>query len=500
MAVNSPHPDYVSSLSSWQLLRDCIKGDRAIKAGRERYVPRFDNESDERYLARLNRATWFGATSRTADGMHGFMFLRDPVIELPKDIEKINDNADASGTPLYEFIKGVSRQLIGVGRAGILVDLPLTESTETLPYLAVYKAEDIIGWKISLVNGMPKVTMVRLKEVRTQPSEDDPYVDVAQHIVRVLKIENGVYIQEVHVRDSESTGAPDHVSDFVNGTNTINNPLMLNSAGSAPAAAPGTSSSNKEVFKIESSVIPKIKGRAMDFIPFVFVNPTNCSPTPEKPPLEDVAVINLSLFNTMVDLEHGAHMTALPTPVFTGFSPDEKINLGSSEGICSSLSTAKAEFLEFSGVGLAALEARVADKKSEMAILGARLLEGQKAAAEAAETVRMRQSGDVSVMTQLSISVGLAIETALKTAALMAGSNPDEVKVDMNTEFIDTDVDINGLVSAWQKGAISQTTLLENLKKAEIISPNRSVEDEAIEIESEKKATVGKPLPKDASA
>ena len=68
VAVNSTHPDYDATLPGWQRARNVIAGEDAVKAAGDRYLPRLDSQTDDEYAAYRCRASFFNATSRTADG------------------------------------------------------------------------------------------------------------------------------------------------------------------------------------------------------------------------------------------------------------------------------------------------------------------------------------------------------------------------------------------------------------------------------------------------
>src|SRR5690606_21487091 len=68
-----------------------------------------------------------------------------------------------------------------------------------------------------------------------------------------------------------------------------------------------------------SPIFPVRRSVRLDFIPFVFVNASGISAAVSKPPLVDLADVNLSHYRTSADLEHGRHLTALPTPWITGW-------------------------------------------------------------------------------------------------------------------------------------------------------------------------------------
>ena len=83
MPVDSTHPDYDANLPAWLRARDVFAGEDAVKAAAEKYLPRLDCQDDKEYLAYKNRASFFNASARTADGFVGLIFRRDPTFKLP---------------------------------------------------------------------------------------------------------------------------------------------------------------------------------------------------------------------------------------------------------------------------------------------------------------------------------------------------------------------------------------------------------------------------------
>jgi hypothetical protein len=82
--VNSTHSEYDATASAWSRARDVLAGEDAVKAGRERYLPRLDSQTDDEYTAYQARASFFNATSRTAEGYSGLIFRRPPFVKIPK--------------------------------------------------------------------------------------------------------------------------------------------------------------------------------------------------------------------------------------------------------------------------------------------------------------------------------------------------------------------------------------------------------------------------------
>ena len=194
MPVDSTHPDYDANLPAWLRARDVFAGEDAVKSAAEKYLPRLDCQDDKEYLAYKNRASFFNASARTADGFVGLIFRRDPTFKLPDAGSGVGDaltefveDADMLGTSLTAFCKKLVTEIINVGRAGTLVDW--NEEVEQRAYAVAYSTEDIINWHTERVNGRNVLTLVVLKEVSHMPaSETDPFVPEEIQQLRVLKL------------------------------------------------------------------------------------------------------------------------------------------------------------------------------------------------------------------------------------------------------------------------------------------------------------------------
>ncbi len=142
----------------------------------------------------INRASFFNASARTADGFVGLIFRRDPTFKLPEKksgvgaaLAEFVEDADMLGTSLTAFSKKLVTEIIGVGRAGTLVDW--NEEAEQRAYAVPYSAENIINWHTERVNGRNVLTLVVLKEVSQTPAaEPDPFEPEEIQQLRVLKL------------------------------------------------------------------------------------------------------------------------------------------------------------------------------------------------------------------------------------------------------------------------------------------------------------------------
>ena len=459
MPVDSQHPDYAAALPLWEKCRDAAGGQECVHAKGATYLPKLSEQTPEEYEAYKGRTLYYNATGRTVDGLSGLIFRRPPVVELPGDLEYLLEDADTAGTPLNALGEKAVEELLKTGRYGLLTDFTVvgegvrTQADEKAagarPYLTLYQAESVINWRFERVGGSWQLTLVVIAE-RVAEAKDD-YADDLVDQMRVLRMVDGRYVVELHRKAKTVEGRMDWV--------------------------------------LHEKLIPTVRGTPWTFIPFLFCSPMGVSPTIEKPPILDLANVNLSHYRTTADYEHGLHFTGLPTPYVSGhtFEKNEKFPLGSTAVQAFASPSARLQFLEFAGAGLASLSKRLEEKEAMMAALGARMLGAEKRAAEAAETAAIHRSGENSVLASLAIAAGAAISKALTWCVAWAGAS-GEAKVELNTDYIPagmTAQELTALVGAWQSGAISFETLYDNLQRGEIARQGVDADDEKEKIEDE---------------
>lgn len=452
MAVNAKHPEYSKNLIKWQLMRDALAGEVA----KEKYVPKLSDQEAEEYSAYVGRAEFYNATARTQVALTGLLFAKPPKVELPEALKTIGENISLDDDTLEALAKNIADECLSVGRCGVLVDLPNVEKADyskleaerlnLRAYATLYKAENIINWKTTKINGSNVTSLVVLAETYAEPTQDE-FVDKIKTRYRVLDLHEGYYRQRVF---SETK---------------VGN------------------------FEVVSEIYPSANGQKLEYLPFTFFNVNDLKTSVEKPPLLDLAKVNISHFRSEVDLEHGTHFTALPTPYVTGYQGEssEKLKIGSTTVWVINDPSAKVGFLEFSGAGLSTLENRIAVKEKRMSILGARLLLDEKKTAEATETLQMRKSGENAVLTSVAATISEGIVSFLKDIAFfenIAGENLIyEINTDYNLTMIEPQL-LAQIIAGIQSGDIPNEVLYDALLKGELMPKTiQSYEDYQAKLE-----------------
>lgn len=439
MPVNSTHPMYESYLSKWIKCRDAFEGSDAVKLAGTAYLPRLSDQSDEEYSAYKKRALFYSITSKTIESLVGLVMQKDAVLNYPEDMAYYF--VDHSGVEFYEILNEAFSETLLMGRLGILIDRDISGGRA---HPTVYKCESILNWEMDS-NGF---TQVVLLESVLETNTSDRFVKTYKKQYRVLELVDGIYVQTVY----------------------------------------------DDLLKIKYTVRPTNRGVPMDFIPFYVVTPSGINSPIDKPPMLDIVEINLSHYRTSADLEHGRHFTGLPTPVAIGVDASTVLRIGSTSAWIIPNEKGDAKYLEFTGEGLRSLEKALSEKQGQLASLSARLIDNSARGSESPETVKLRYASENANLVSISRAVEAFLNVIYKTIALMDGSNPDEVNIVLQRDFIAkslTSKEIKEFIESYLDGGISKETLVYNLRKGGVLDPKRSDEDEKSSISDVSKLDQG---------
>ena len=445
--VRTKHPSYLEYEPLWEKCEDAAEGEADIHEAGVKYLPKLSGELPEDYEKRKNRTGFFNATWRTIAALRGMLLRKPPTVETPAAIAPYLEDVDMAGTSLYSFVQDVIEDCLITGRIGVLVDHPpMPEAGMTVaqaealgmrPKLCQYDAEEIINWREARINNAMQLSLVVLCE--KAPINSDEFGHDSEKRYRVLDLIDGQYRQRV---------------------------FKINEQG------------NDQLLE---EFYPTANGKSIDFIPFVFIGADESGADCEVPPLMDLVDMNLKHYAVSADYEHACHFSGLPTLFISGHNPhdtDPKIYIGGPSANCLPDPQAKAYFVETSG-DFPALRTNLEDKKAQMAVLGARMLEGQHNGVESAETVTRRTSGEQSLLSAMAQTISGGIERCLEIMAMWSNA-PGPVRFELNRDFTPAGMtfqELSARVAAWQSGAISHQELYAQLVKGEVIAQEVTFEE-----------------------
>lgn len=472
MGVSSTHRDYDAFAPKWKRARDCVAGQDAIHKAGISYLPRLKDEGDPDYKARLKRSDFFNGTWRTIAGLGGMAFRKPPTIDVPSGIESYLEDINLAGLSMDALAMETLDEVLSVGRIGILVDhpaqpenvAPLTvEAAEQLglrPTLQTYPAESIDNWEFGRVANKWVLTMVKLREEAVIGG--DRFKKETETRWRVLDLdESGHYRQQLW-RVNKDTGEDEQIG---------------------------------------SDIYPQMNGKPLTYIPFALLGADGRGDQIDEPPLIDLIDANLALYGINADYRHGLHFTGLPTPVVSGYQPEkdgEKFYIGSTSAWVFPDPQAKATFLEFTGQGLSELREAIKEKKTEMALLGARMIADETKQAETLGATQIKRQGENSVLARIVQATSEALEWALGIFAEWAGHKGDVV-YQINRDFLPAGMDAQQLqayLAAVQAGEMSSESFFDLLQRSDVIDSEVTYDEERERIDSAGPPAPTMPRPK----
>lgn len=486
--VDAKASAYTEMVDIWQRCRDFYEGTDAVKGQRERYLPRTSEAMTEGGYARyLSGALLFPAVKTTVYGLAGTVLRQTVTTEgwaddsAAKRHQPLRDNVDGTGATLHRFLFASLRDdVLVTGRDVWIVDWSSALNRAVWRRMT---AESLINWRTTHINGVSVLSLAVFAEVldETPNSGAVPVFEPVQQEIRRaywldMSGEKPVAMtaywrrQRVKIVEETTTRAAEYRDEWIMEPSSVQRLLRL--------------------------------GAALDFLPVIIVGALGVTPDVTEPPLKDLVDVNLSHFMSSADLEWGRHFTGLPTPWVNGV-PDgvSQLVIGSGEAWILSGPDAGAGMLEFTGQGLQALEKALSDKESKMATLASRAFESDTRTAEAAETVRMRQSAERVTLDTLAQALAEAGTIALRWSVWWAGDALDMTHgvvaegptVAVSRDFAEL-VLAPDEMRAWtemlQNEAISFETFYARLVAAKLAREGVTAEDEQAQIRASAKGAL----------
>jgi len=424
--INDPNSNWYQQEPHWMLIEDLLGGTYQMRAKHRKYLMQEPRELDESYDNRLARSVcppYFLRLERMLAGM----LTRKPVrlSDTADDIREMLFDVDLQGNDLNVWTYETARKMIRYGHIGVLVDAPATGSNAR-PYWVSYTPRDILGWRTDMVDGSLQFTQLRLLEKVSEP--DGLYGEKIVEQVRLLTPGNF----EIHRK--AKTGK------FV---------------------------------KVDEGTMP------LDKIPFSVAYSNRVNLLESRPPMADIAELNLKAYQIQSDLDNQLHISAVPMLAFYGFPQNaEEVSAGPGEAIAFP-ADGRAEYIEPDGKSYDAQFRRLDRLESQINELGLAAVLGQKLSAETAEAKRIdRSQGDSTMMV-----VAQQMQDMIDNCLMYHGQylNSESGSCFVNRDFLSQRLEpqeIQALLTLYTSGSITQKTLLDQLTEGEVLGDEFDVEEE----------------------
>ena len=401
-------------------------GTYQMRSKHRKYLMQEPRELDESYDNRLARSVCPPYYIRLERMLAG-MLTRKPVRlnDTSDDLRTQLFDVDLMGNDLNVWTYETARKMIRYGHVGVLVDAPKTGQGGR-PYWVTYTPRDILGWRTEMIEGQLQFTQLRLLEKVSEP--DGLYGEKITEQVRLLTPDS----YEIHRKDK-------------------NNKYTLYEEGTNP----------------------------LNRIPFSVAYSNRLNLLESRPPMSDIAELNLKAYQIQSDLDNQLHISAVPMLAFYGFSQAaEEVSAGPGEAIAFP-PDGRAEYIEPDGKSYEAQFKRLDRLEGQINELGLAAVLGQKLSAETAEAKKIDRSQGDSTMMVVAQQMQDMIDNCLQYHASYLGSEAGSCFV--NRDFLSQRLEpqeIQAYLTLYTSGSITQKTLLEQLTEGEVLGDEFDVEEE----------------------
>ncbi|MEX0503483.1 DUF4055 domain-containing protein [Alphaproteobacteria bacterium LSUCC0719] len=297
------------------LIADLMGGTAAMRRGGQRWLPREANESWTAWRARLHRSVLFNGMARTVLALAGRPFARPVTLaDANPALSALASSVDGSGMAIGGFAAMVLRALLTDGLVHILVDRPRKGGA---PYFVLVPAAQLIGARRD-ADGLADIR-IREGHARTIGRFGEEAVEAVRFISR----------RDWSLWQSGRRGW--HVSE---------------------------------------------QGQH-DFgeVPLITLNAAPTGFMRARPPLIDLAWLNLAHWQSASDQRHILHVARVPVLFGRALQvADGEIEIGPNRLILADDPAADLRFVEHSGAAIAAGRQDLIDLEDRMAVLGLDML------------------------------------------------------------------------------------------------------------------------------
>ena len=434
----------------WEIMKAVSSGTEYLRENSEAFLPLEPREDYDAYLSRVNRSVFSPYTQRLVRAATG-LILRKPITVIgdPYWTDVFVKDVDGCGSDLDEYARRNLICALTYGHSNTLVDFPAPRGARSLaeerlqnrrPYWIEIDPSNIYGWRLDREVNYGKLIQVRIAEKAVVPDGD--FGEKVYEQIRV--IEPGKYriyrkretTKDMYTEDDAFAGNFDSPAD------------------------------EKDYELVESGDF------SLGEIPLVTVYAGKTDTMTSKPPLLDIAYLNLAHFQRQADLIHSLHVASQPLLVMEGWDDQTKDTAISVNYAMATQPGNKIYYVEPAASAFEAQSAEIQELQLQMATLGISTLSQQKFVAESADARRLDRVDTNSMLSMVSLDLEQKMQKAFNLSADYLGLEPPEIKIsrDFDIERL-IGQDITALTSLFDQQVIDREEFRDILVQGEVL-PN----------------------------
>ena len=438
-------------VKGWEIMKAVTNGTEYLRDNSEAFLPLEPREDYTAYLSRVNRAVFSPYTQRLIRAATG-LIMRKPITLIGDSYwtDVFAKDVDGCGSDLDEYARRVLICSLTYGQSHILVDYPAPTGALSLaeeraqnrrPYWIEIDPTNIYGWRLDREVNYGSLIQVRIAEKAVVPSGE--FGEQVFDQVRVIEPGKFSIYRKVSPK-----------KDLINLQDTTY-------AGNFDGPE-----NEKDYELVDSGVF------SLGEVPLVSVYSGKTDTLTSKPPLLDIAYLNLAHFQRQADLIHSLHVASQPMLVLEGWDDQTKDMSISVNYAMATQPGNKVYYVEPASSAFEAQTNEIQELQTQMATLGISTLSQQKFVAESADARRLDRVDTNSMLSMVSLELEQKLQKVFNLSANYLGIEPPEVKIsrDFDIERL-IGQDITALTSLFDQKVIDREEFRDILVQGEVL-PN----------------------------
>jgi len=431
----------------WDIVDPLMGGTQAMRAAGTKLLPQYPAEADDTYKDRLALSTLLPAYAETVASSTSRVFAEPLQLgeDIPEPIKLLSADIDLGGNDLNSWSVEWFREALAKGLCHAMIEHQPTRDVEgnklyktvaeeqaagVRPYAVIIKPGQVLGWRFD--GG-------KLMQVR--------------------------YMESVEVADG----------DF--GVKCVDQVRVLESGSWRTYRKPDNGG---------AWALHEQGSTSLNYIPWVTFYTGRTGPMTAKPPLLELAHLNVKHWQSQSDQDNLLHVARVP--LLFVFTDNEEFQLTISSASATRMpKDGNAKYVEHTGAAITAGRDSLNDLVDDMRMAGAKLLQKDKQAVKTAAQANEEAAQELSPLARLAGQFADCIAQLLQILADY-GSLGDGGRVEMRGNF-DSDfapeVSLPNLISMANSGKLSDETLYSEMQRRGVISDELDWSDELARIQEQ---------------
>jgi hypothetical protein len=436
-------------VKGWEIMKAVTNGTEYLRDNSEAFLPLEPREDYTAYLSRVNRAVFSPYTQRLIRAATG-LIMRKPITLIGDSYwtDVFAKDVDGCGSDLDEYARRVLICSLTYGQSHILVDYPAPTGALSLaeeraqnrrPYWIEIDPTNIYGWRLDREVNYGSLIQVRIAEKAVVPSGE--FGEQVFDQVRVIEPGKfSIYRKVAPKKDLINLQDTTYAGNFDGPEN------------------------EKDYELVDSGEF------SLGEVPLVSVYSGKTDTLTSKPPLLDIAYLNLAHFQRQADLIHSLHVASQPMLVLEGWDDQTKDMSISVNYAMATQPGNKVYYVEPASSAFEAQTNEIQELQLQMATLGISTLSQQKFVAESADARRLDRVDTNSMLSMVSLELEQKLQKVFNLSANYLGIEPPEVKIsrDFDIERL-IGQDITALTSLFDQKVIDREEFRDILVQGEVL-------------------------------